>query len=148
MEIVDNLIGQLKKKGFRFTKIRKALLELLVKSHKPLSSPEILRTFSKKGITVNKTTIYRELTTLKDNNIVSEIQLGDNTKRYEVAHSPHHHHLICLACKKIEDLIMEKDLDREEEKINQSKGFRVVTHSLEFFGLCGVCDNRTQLINK
>ena len=54
---------------------------------------------------VNKTTICRELDFLMGKGLIKEIEFGEGKKRYEIdSGSDHHHHLICLNCKKVEDV--------------------------------------------
>ncbi len=125
--------------GLRFTKIRESLLELLLESGAPLSAPALLGLLHAKGITVNKTTIYRELDALGQRQIIRQVQLGGRAAQYEIIASDHHHHLVCLECKKVEDVDMLKDLDQEEKKITASTQFTVTSHSLEFYGICKGC---------
>jgi len=77
---------------------------------------------------------------LKETGIVKEIQfLHERVKRYELSSLDHHHHLICLKCKKVEDVVLESHLEEQEEKILRSTGFHVLNHSLEFLGICHSC---------
>ena len=55
-----NNLADLKSKGFRITKARAAILELLEKSNAPISADEIVVSLG-----VNKSTVYRELDFLK-----------------------------------------------------------------------------------
>ena len=88
----EQLIDALRTKGFRITKIRQAMIEALVAARNPVSAPQLLEQVSLKHPSVNKTTIYRELDFLADNQILSEIDILDGMKRYEILHPNHHHH--------------------------------------------------------
>ncbi|MDO8571826.1 MAG: Fur family transcriptional regulator [bacterium] len=138
----SHILRSLKEKGHKFTKVRKLVLDLLIRSPKPLSSPDIQEVFLNKKIRVNKTTIYRELAFLKDKGVIRELQFGDATKRYEIMPDNHHHHIICLNCETIEDVVLEQDLDTAEKTITQNKNFKVLNHSLEFYGICGRCQSK------
>ncbi|MBI5138779.1 MAG: transcriptional repressor [Candidatus Vogelbacteria bacterium] len=135
----SHILKGLKDQGHKFTKVRKLVLDLLIKSPKPLSSPDIQKAFLARKMPVNKTTIYRELAFLKGQGVIRELQFGDNTMRYEVTPDNHHHHIVCINCDKIEDVILEKDLDMEEKAIAQIKNFKILNHSLEFYGICERC---------
>lgn len=88
----------------------------------------------------NKTTIYRELFFLLENNFIKEVEFGDGKKRYEITlNKPHHHHVVCLNCKEIVNIPLEKELDEEENKIEKITNFKLTSHMLEFFGLCPNC---------
>jgi Fe2+ or Zn2+ uptake regulation protein len=137
----EQLIDALRTKGFRITKIRQAMIEALVDASQPVSAPELLEQVSQKHPSVNKTTIYRELDFLADNKILSEIDILDGMKRYELLHPDHHHHhLVCTSCKDIQCVeVPHHDLHALEGKIQQTHDFTVQSHVLEFFGLCRKC---------
>ncbi len=120
--------------NIRKTPVREAIIEILLGTNTPLSIAQIQNSLSKKKLNPNKTTVYREINFLKDLGRVAEVDFGEGKKMYEVATS-HHHHIICINCKKVVDV----DFDLDEEKILKQKGFKPIGHSLEFFGLCKDC---------
>jgi len=139
MQDLSYILVDLKNRGHRITNIRKAILGLLVKSPEPLSSPDLQKLLSKKKTSANKTTVYREIAFLKEQNLVRELRFGENTKRYEIIQDGHHHHIVCVNCEKVEDVELEKDLDAKEKMITRDKGFKIINHSLEFYGICRGC---------
>ncbi len=134
-----DLIKQFKKRGHRFSAARNFILDLLVKNDKPLSVFDLQKMLKKKNLFVNKTTVYREINLLKEEDLILEIQLRENKKRYELSSKKHHHHIVCINCNKIEDVILDKDLDQQEKIITKDKKFKIINHSLEFFGVCHKC---------
>jgi len=139
-QYTEEITDILKANNLRMTKTRMALIEILLCSEDPLSVSDILLTLFHVKRSVNKTTVYRELEQLESKGIVSTVQLGDRKQYYELASRDHHHHLICLECKQIEDIDMnEERLFSEEKKMSREKGFVILRHSLEFFGLCRSC---------
>lgn len=135
---VGEIILKLKGEGHRITPIRKKILDIFSTSPSPISAPELVESFKNLKIDVNKTTIYRELNFLMTKLFITEVEFGDGKKRYEL-NNGHHHHLICLNCNKIKDVDLKTDLSEEETKIEQETGFKVKSHSLEFFGHCKNC---------
>ncbi len=130
----------IKQKGLRLTKTRRAVLELFAATHTPLSVPRILTELDCSGISVNKTTVYRELETLETVGIVKSLSLGDRKQYFELASRGHHHHFVCLECDGVEDIHFdESDLVRQEVLLAQQNGSSVFRHSLKFFGLCKLC---------
>ena len=130
----------IKQKGLRLTKTRRAVLEMLVATHTPLSVPRILAELGDHGILVNKTTVYRELEQLEKIGIVKSLSLQDRKQYFELATRDHHHHFVCVECEKVEDILFdESDLSRQETRLADQKGFSIFRHSLEFFGLCKLC---------
>lgn len=129
----------LKSKGHRITKARSAIIKILVGIKSPLSVTDLNSKLRSGGVAVNKTTLYRELEFLLAEKIVKEINLGEDKKRYELAGSAHHHHLVCINCQSVVDIDLTNDLSKQEGIIRKTKGFKVINHSLEFFGLCKRC---------
>lgn len=133
------ILEELRYQGFRITKTRKAILLILEQAKLPLSAPELISKLKTSKLPVNKTTVYRELDFLKDQSIVTELNFGEEAMRYELAGDEHHHHLICSNCDKIEDVAMENELAAIERKIARSSKFKIINHTLEFYGLCRDC---------
>jgi Fur family transcriptional regulator, ferric uptake regulator len=133
------LLIRLKASGCRITRTRREVLGILSTSRVLLSADDLGRALAAGGFKVNKTTVYRELAFLKGRGILHEIHFGDGTVRYRLCPSTHHHHIICLNCKRAEDVFLEGELKALETDIVRQKGFQVLHHTLEFFGLCPDC---------
>ncbi|MBW7956491.1 MAG: transcriptional repressor [Deltaproteobacteria bacterium] len=139
---LDRILSEIAGRGFRLTRVRKAIVEIFLKRGLPLSASDIIGALlsKDKDTAANKTTVYRELAFLEEHGIIKEIRfLHERVKRYELAGGEHHHHLICVKCRKVEDIVLEGDLEEEERRILESTGFTVLNHSLEFVGLCQGC---------
>jgi Fur family ferric uptake transcriptional regulator len=123
----------------RRSRAREALLEILRQAPFPLSASEAGAFLAKEGFLVNKTTVYRALASFRDAGVLKEVRLADREVRYEPADRGHHHHLVCVGCRSVEDISLEEDFARQEERIATTRRFRVLDHALEFFGLCMKC---------
>ncbi len=86
---------------------------------------------------VNKTTVYRQVDKLIRDNKITEVELGDGKKRYELKDLRHHHHLVCNDCGKIEDVELDEKIILKE--LSKKSDFKIERHSFEFFGLCVNC---------
>jgi len=124
----------------RTTPIRTTLLKILSKIKKPLTTQELLAALETNGLKANKTTIYRQLESLKENKIINEVHFNDRNVRYELNKlEAHHHHLVCMKCKNVEDVTLPEDLHHQEKMVFEKNNFKVLQHFLEFFGLCKNC---------
>jgi Fur family ferric uptake transcriptional regulator len=130
----ENFVDELKKQKKRVTPARLKMFEVITTSPSPIAADKIIE-----SVGVNKTTVYRDLELFLKCKIIEEADFGDGTKRYELSDLKHHHHLICLRCKKVQDISFEENLDWQESQIKKSQGFQVVRHDLEFFGYCQNC---------
>lgn len=124
----------------RHTPIHAALLNILKQSHAPRTPHELLSLLKKRGLTVNKTTVYRQLDTLTRTKVVEAVHFTDRVTRYEISDvNGHHHHLVCLVCGRIEDVSFPSDIEKQQKFIWKKNNFKVLQHSLEFFGHCRRC---------
>ncbi len=83
-------------KNIKLTTARRAILEALIKSNRPLSYEDI-----KDTLLMNKATFYRNITRFEDKNIVNSFESNDK-KRYFEIQKIKHSHFICNICSKIE----------------------------------------------
>lgn len=135
---LSQLLAQVKKAGGRLTKVRQAVLEYLSQTEQPISASDIIIYLQKKGIAVNKTTVYRELAFLTKHALITEVSLIGQASRFELS-GQHRHHLICLKCQNIEAVNLEENFQTQEKMIMKTKKFRILSHALEFYGLCKKC---------
>jgi len=130
---MDNFLRRAKLSGLRQTPTLQKMISQLSGAQQPLSVQNLIA-----NLKVNKTTVYRELKSLINRHLVSEVEFGDGKKRYELV-SDHHHHLICEKCHSVEDIRFTDDLSEKEQFIKTKTKFSVQRHNLEFFGLCKRC---------
>lgn len=127
----------LKTSGLKSTEARAAVLSCLETGKHPMDAATLFEFLKTQNISADQATVYRILNTFYEKGIIKRIEIGEGKYRYEVEKA-HHHHLVCTNCGKIEDIEIDltEDFDRE---ISKKKGFKVTSHSLEFFGLCRSC---------
>jgi len=134
-------IEYLKKKGLKFTKQRKEILDFFLKEEEHLSPEEMFITLRKQLAKdkLGRATIYRTLKLLHECGLAEKVDFGDGLNRFEhkFAHR-HHDHLVCLSCgKSIE--FSNKNIEKLQKKIVRDKNFLVQSHRLEIYGYCKKC---------
>lgn len=132
------ILDRLSAAGFRRTRTRQTVLRLFADNHAPLSVPDLLSK-SPELAGVNKTTLYREVDFLSQQNILVPVHLGDGKTSYELAGRAHHHHLICEDCGRVDDVTLTKELEYEQARLAKLHHFSIRRHALEFFGRCANC---------
>ena len=136
-----NCKDELKGFNLKVTPARVAVLRFLESTNQPVDVNSIIDYLRQKDVDTNPATVFRMMHDFLQKGITQQIQFQEGKARYELSNKKHHHHLICTNCGKIEEV--EGDfLQKMEEDILKSKGFRVKSHSLEFFGLCSDCVSR------
>lgn len=140
MPSVEAAIAALKEQRFRLTPARVAIVEVALNAGVPMSAEQVAAELSRKRVSANITTVYRELEFLRQRGILAPVTLADGVQRYESADLGHHHHLVCLGCNGIQDIDLPHDeLHAAEGRIEKSHGFTVLRHALEFYGHCKKC---------
>ena len=140
MKLFDrhNCTDELREVDLKATPARLAVLKLLEDSKQPIDVSSIKDYLDKKSIKTDPVTVFRIINTFTEKGITKQIQFNEGKFRYELASKDEHHHLICKTCGSIED-ISDCNIEDLEKEIESRKGFKVQSHSLEFFGVCGRC---------
>ncbi len=134
---MDDLLAKMKKAGMKSTTPRKAILTVFLQSHGPHTAEEVHRLISTK--VCDLVTVYRTLLNLEESKILRKCEFGDRIARFELAEDEHthHHHLICVDCKRV-DVIDDEEIELID-RFASKRGFKNISHSLEFFGTCPDC---------
>lgn len=127
----------IRNKGLRVTPARLAVLNVLTEAQKPLDIASISELITRKRVDADQATIYRIIENFIQKDLISRFQFQEKKFFYE-AKREEHHHAICKNCGRIED-VSSCNIKRFEREINESTGFRVESHSLEFYGMCEEC---------
>lgn len=129
----------LEKAGLKKTYPRKIILGLFEDRDQFLSADDIATVFQEAGHSVPLSTIYRILDQFVEKHLVSEVHIETaQVKLYERAHAHHAHHLICTECEKIIHVESCPVHDYEGD-LEDTHGFKVTHHTLNFYGLCEAC---------
>ena len=122
----------------RRTQQRAAVAELLGTLLRFHTAQEIHSMLVSQGRRVGLATVYRNLLTMTEAGDVDVVRTPDGQLAYRACGSGHHHHLICRACGRTEEV----DLAGVEEMLFSAarvRGFSDVAHELEMYGLCETC---------
>ena len=139
--MLENSISQgLRATGRRMTRTRKAVLELLERTHQPLSATEIFSQLQDAHVAIDLVTVYRTVNVLKEFGLVAQLDLHqEGQSRYEIKEGrTHHHHIRCQICGIIVDLLL-CPLKKLTKLIEERTQFIVDDHTLEFSGFCPKC---------
>lgn len=124
--------------GRRITPVRRALLALL-EEKKPLAPRELHRELRRRGVRVDRVSVYRNVATLLELGLLHRV-LGSTAVRPCARRSPScHHAIVCSACGAAHEFrsgAVEKALAALRVR---TRGFVVQGHLLELRGLCPGC---------
>ena len=139
---LGQMLTKLKSHDFRITPQRLAVLRILSVSEDHPSAEQIYEKVKTEFPTTSLATVYKTIALLKELNEVLELGFPDTGNRYDGGKPFPHPHVICVKCRKIVDpeLISLEELTKEMSK---KTGFRILSHRLDFFGLCQECQKAT-----
>jgi Fur family transcriptional regulator, ferric uptake regulator len=81
--------------------------------------------------------VFRAVSQLERLGVVDKIDLGEGRARFERRDS-HHEHVRCRRCGRVAE-VPGCVLDDAAAQVQKATGFRVLSHSLVFEGLCAEC---------
>lgn len=127
----------LREAGLRCTAQRKAIMRVLLETEGHFSADWLHQKLMEKGIDVSRSTVYRTVSRLQENGLISEVFRSDDRAHYEKADS-HHDHLLCLECGKVMEFY-EESIEEMQREVCQRFGFQPYDHRLRITGLCREC---------
>lgn len=131
----------LKQRGFRITRQRQILLDLLDRTGAHLDAENLYRLAHEKDPKLNRVTVYRTLKMLKEGGLVDELDLmhhaGDQ-HYYETRRKQEHAHIVCLRCGKVEEFFGEP-LQKLKRQVEKTFGFQILIARTEIGGYCAHC---------
>ncbi len=128
----------LQRAWLRVTAPRLAVLTVLIQHGGHISAEEALERAQAKQPSMTRSTVYRALERFRDLRLISETDLGDGVRRFEIVETTPHHHLVCVSCGSIIEF-EDHQLDRLRAGIDRDYGFRAEIDHLAVFGRCRAC---------
>ncbi|MFU8796443.1 MAG: Fur family transcriptional regulator [Dehalococcoidia bacterium] len=122
---------------------RMLVIEALHNAEQHISAEEIYRQLRSRYPYANISTVYRTLELLKQLNLVTETDFGEDRVRYHVAEKGHHHHLICHSCGKTMDLD-DSALNSLRDSLLREYGFGADLRHLAISGRCSSCRQKKE----
>ncbi|MBR0575536.1 transcriptional repressor [Proteiniclasticum sp. BAD-10] len=153
-EDIKKITNKLKKSGYKLTPQRQCIVDTIMANvGKHLTVEEIFDIVKVKRPEIGLATVYRTVVLMHEQGLITRLDLVDGTARYELAREDEHHthhHLVCLKCSRVIEF-MDDLLDPLEEEIGRRYEFKVLDHSLKFYGICNECakeeNNKEDLFN-
>ena len=125
-------------RGLKLTPQRRAIVECLEGAFNHPTAEEVFVAVNRRFPLTSRATVYNTLHLLKEADLIREIA-RDGVVHFDPNLGPHHH-FICRACGKVEDLPWDvvKPINLSEVAGQQ----RVESFDVTFQGVCATCDAR------
>ncbi len=131
--------SRLAEAGYRRGGARAAVLELLDAQPCALTAYEIEDALRTRERSAGRASIYRILDELDELGLVTKVELGQSTARYEPRRPEHHHHhLVCDTCGEVIPFD-DEPLERAISALSGRVDFEVAGHEIVLHGACSHC---------
>jgi len=134
---IDDFIQNCKSKALSVTPQRLAIYKALINDKSHPNPETVYNTIKPEFPTISLATVYKTLETFEKHHIISVVTPLHETVRYD-AETDHHHHIVCVSCKKVIDI---NDPELENIKIPEivKMGNKVLDYQIQFNVLCSEC---------
>lgn len=132
---------RLKENRLKITQKRMRMIELFLQEDRYLSAKDIQEMMNKDYPGISYDTIYRNLYTLKDIEVLEQTTLSGEMHYKIACTTHHHHHFICDECGDTK-VIRYCPVETWQNELDDVE---IKNHKVELYGLCGVC-RRTRIL--
>lgn len=130
-------MGRIVASGRRRTMSRQAVIQVIVDCHGHISAEEIATRVQREFPSMDVSTVYRTLETLRGLDIVDRVYFADGTTVYHLR-DHRHHHLCCERCGSVQELPV-SSMANVEQDLLRDFGFELHQRPLGLFGICKNC---------
>ncbi len=133
---------QLRQAGLKVTTPRLKILELLEQATtRHLSAEDIYKTFSELGEDIGLATVYRVLTQFEEAGLVKRRNFEEGYSVFELNQGPHHDHLVCIKCGKVDEFV-DETIEKRQRNVAEKASYQMTDHSLIIYGVCSTCSKK------
>ncbi|HEY6008255.1 MAG TPA: Fur family transcriptional regulator [Geobacteraceae bacterium] len=129
----------LKSLKLKATPKRLAILDCLARERTYCSPEDVWQRLREELGSLGLPTVYRNLEELAAGGVISKV-LHPNRQLYYFycPNREHHHHFICMACRRVED-VQACGMEAIEREVGERIGGMVLSHIVQVNGLCQSC---------
>lgn len=138
MNKLNDIENMLREKGYKLTEQRRIIIEAFDKCPAHYTAQEIFEKVKARNVSINFSTVYRNLELLCSLNVINKLNISNGVSHFELKHSEHHHHAVCLGCGEMQAIDLCPYSEANSNKL-QEAGFTPVEHRFEIYGYCKKC---------
>lgn len=135
---MKDLIANLKSNNLKVTPQRLAIYSYLISTKEHPSAETIYKDLKTDYPNMSLATVYKTVASLKKAGLVLELNVGEDSFRYD-ATTKAHAHIVCRECHRVADYNGEVVARQSVEDAEKETGFIIDSEQVYFFGLCGKC---------
>ena len=135
---LEMLVEKSREKGLKLTPQRMAIFSILADADQHLTVDDIYKKASVEYPMLSPATVYRNMEQMVEAGLLTHLDLGGPSTRYDT-NLEEHHHFVCDKCGKVMDVYFRElgyELDPEKSSLDD---VRVDSRRLYLHGVCGEC---------
>jgi Fur family transcriptional regulator, ferric uptake regulator len=140
---LDTLKTQLSEQGYKLTRQRQAVVEVVTQTQARLSAAEVYAKAQCACPDLGLTTVYRTLEILEQMSVIRRVHLDDGCEGFAPAAAKHGHHLVCSRCQATIEF-EQCNLTTLLKRVSEQTGFTIEQHWLELVGVCPACQKKNR----
>ncbi len=135
---MNKLAENLKASKLKVTPQRLAIYSYLANTNEHPTVETIYNSLKADYPAMSLATVYKTVASLRDNHLIKEFNLGEDSNRYD-AHMENHCHLLCTRCHRVFDYYGDIDLKSVIYELKGTFGFETNAFDMNFYGICEEC---------
>ncbi len=135
------LTAILKSHGLKVTPQRLSIFKMLRSTYTHPSAEAIYNSLREEHPTMSLATVYKTLDSFVQNGLITQLNLGEDSYRYDADTTPHLH-LQCIKCKDVMDIPMLSHVESLRGEVAAHSGYELTNERIYFYGICPDCKNK------
>ena len=131
-------LAALERSDYRMTEPRRTVAALVADQPGHFAAADLVAVAEARHLDVGRATVFRTLDVMLELGLVERLDLPSGEHAYIACEPSHHHHVVCSACGRSQD-VDDSGLGPIVRTIARQTGYRIDVHRLELFGLCPDC---------
>lgn len=124
-----------------YSRQREEIIKVLKELYNHPTAEEIYMIVKAKDPGVSRSTVYRNLGLLVEENMINKISMAVGPDRYDAVKKMHNH-AICTKCGKVFDFEYDFEYDKIKKTIEKQTGVKISSKGIALEGICDSCKNK------
>ena len=123
-----------------YSRQREEIIKVVKDSYNHPRAEDIYMIVKSNDPNVSRSTVYRNLGMLVEDNFINKIPMQSGGDRYDYPREPHSH-VICTKCGRVFDFLYDFENNKLKETIKKQTGVEISDSRISIQGICDSCKN-------
>jgi Fur family peroxide stress response transcriptional regulator len=135
---LEKLLSLSKEKGLKLTPQRMVIFRILSESNQHVTVDQVYQKASAEYPMLSPATVYRNMEQMVDAGLLTRLDLGGSSMRYDT-NLEEHHHFVCTECGKVSDVYLEDIQYKMDANRSHLEKAKINSLDLHLQGICEEC---------